>query len=104
MNQRGSLLMEALVAGALLLLVSAALAAVLIATSQISVAAQSVTKARLLAQSHLAQVRVSGEASSIHQDLLTSIATIVEHEGRHYWQIEVAGPNLPRPLRLVAAP
>lgn len=96
--------MEALVAGALLLLVSAALAAVLVTTSQISAAAQAVTKARLLAQSHLEQARVSGETGTIHQDSLTSTAVITEYDGREYWQIEVSGPNLPRPIRLVAAP
>ena len=100
---RGVVLLDVAAASAIMVLVALTLTGLFVTTLQVMECAQAVTRGRLVAQSHLELAR-AGLAPELHVEHgLTSELTFVEVNGVIYWQIEVRGTALLKPLRLVAS-
>lgn len=98
------ILLEVAAAAAIIAIAALALSAALITSTQISLAARSVTHGRLLAQSHLEMAAAGVAPTYLHNDNLSSTLTVLEKEGQILWQVEVHGPHLHKPLTVVGGP
>lgn len=101
---RGFILMEVIMAAAVIALAALVLGAALAGAMQIFRASQAVTRGRLLAASHLEQAAAGVAEPFLWEGELQSTLTVLEGEGYILWQAEVSGPGLAKPLRLVGGP
>ena len=97
-------LTEVLAAAATIALVSLALATALTGALQIFHIAQTVTRSRLLAASHLEQAAAGVAVQQLWDGDLRSTLSSTEVDGHVLWQAVVEGPGLAKPLRLVGGP
>ena len=103
-GSRGYFLMEVIAAAAIIALAALALSAALASALRIFQVSRAVTQARLLAACHLEQAAAGVAPPQIREGKLLSVLTVLEHEGCALWQAEVAGEDLPKPLRMVGGP
>lgn len=104
LSQRGYLLLEVAAAAAIIALVSLAVGVAMSSALQIFHSAQAVTRGRLLAASHLEQAAAGIGETNLWDGSLHSTLTTLTGEGYILWQVEVRGPGLLQPLRMVGGP
>ncbi|MTI94938.1 MAG: hypothetical protein FH749_05530 [Firmicutes bacterium] len=100
-KSKGAILLDVAAAAAIMVLVALTLGALFVSTLQIADTAQAVTRGRLLAQAHL-ELASAGQAPDVLSEAsLTSTLTALHSNGISYWQVEVTGEALPKPLAMV---
>jgi len=104
MTSKGYILLEVTAAAAITAIAALSLSAALITAAHISAAAQAVTRGRLLAHSHLEQAAAGVAPTCLSDGPLSSTLTIHDVDGTLLWQVEVRGPNLHKPLKIIGGP
>jgi type II secretory pathway pseudopilin PulG len=104
MGFRAFILSEVIMAAAVIALAALALGAALTGALQIFRVSQAVTRGRLLAASHLEQAVAGVAERYLWEGDFQSVLTVLEEDGYTLWQVEVSGPGLAEPLRMVGGP